>query len=221
MIPAKYNTRNLRVRWVTTVMTVFAIALVVAATVFSFGLADGLEYALRITGEPLDLIVLRKGSQDEVSSGIAQQLAREVATLNGIATDEAGQPLVSTEYVTILTKPRRGKGGTTNLIVRGMDPIGRELRPRFQIVEGRDVQPGVNEAITSQRMARRFQNLAIGEKLEVNQVDFTIVGYFEANGSAAESEVWTDYRDLTSAAGFREPSPASTCAPETKVPSRP
>ncbi len=199
MIPAKYNTRNLRVRWVTTVMTVFAISLVVAATVFSFGLADGLEYALRVTGEPLDLIVLRKGSQDEVSSGIAEQLAKEVTTLSGIATNGEGKPLVSMEYVTILTKPRRGNGGTTNVIVRGMDPIGRELRPNFQIVQGRDLQPGVNEGITSERMAKRFQNLAIGEQLEINQVQFTIVGYFEANGSAAESEVWTDYRDLTSA----------------------
>lgn len=199
MIPTKYNTRNLRVRWVTTLMTVFAIALVVAATVFSFGLADGLEHALQITGEPLDLIVLRKGSQDEVSSAVSQQLAKEVSTLRDIATDEDGQPLVSMEYVTILTKPRRGNGGTTNLIVRGMDSIGRKLRPRFQIVEGRDLKAGVNEAITSRAMARRFQNLAIGEKLEINQVDFTVVGYFEANGSAAESEVWTDYRDLTSA----------------------
>ena len=34
---------------------------------------------------------------------------------------------------------------------------------------------------------------------EVNKVDFKIVGYFEAGGSAAESEVWMDIKDLTSA----------------------
>jgi putative ABC transport system permease protein len=57
----------------------------------------------------------------------------------------------------------------------------------------------LNEAITSERMADRFQNLAIGEKLEINKVLFDIVGYFEAAGSSAESEVWTDLRDLTGA----------------------
>lgn len=199
MIPVKYNVRNLRVRWVTTLMTVLSTGLVVWATVLTFGLSDGLEHALRITGDELDLIVMRKGSTEETSSVIEPQRAREIAALDGIAQDATGQPMCSAEYVTILTKPRRGDGGTTNLIVRGLQQGGRGLRPKFQIVRGRDIRPGLNEAITSERMAERFQNLALGEKLEINKVNFDIVGYFEAGGSAAESEVWTDLRDLTSA----------------------
>jgi putative ABC transport system permease protein len=66
-------------------------------------------------------------------------------------------------------------------------------------VRGRDIRPGLNEAITSERMAERFENLALGEKLDINKVNFEIVGYFEAAGSAAESEVWADLRDLTGA----------------------
>jgi putative ABC transport system permease protein len=199
MIPVKYNVRNLRVRWVTTLMTVVGTGLVVWATVLSFGLSDGLDHALRISGDELDLIVLRKGSNDETSSNIDQNLAREVATLDGIARDSAGQPMCSSEFVTILTKPRRNNGGTTNLIVRGLQEGGRALRPGFHIVRGHDLRPGLNEAITSERMAERFENLALGEKLEINKVDFEIVGYFEAAGSSAESEVWTDQRDLTTA----------------------
>jgi putative ABC transport system permease protein len=199
MIPVKYNVRNLRVRWVTTLMTVVGTGLVVWATVLSFGLADGLEHALRISGDDLDLIVLRKGSTEETSSGIDQDLAREITTLDGIARDDAGQPMCSAEFVTILTKPRRNNGGTTNLIVRGLQEGGRGLRPGFKIVRGRDLRPGLNEAITSERMAERFENLSLGEKLDINKVNFEIVGYFEAAGSAAESEVWTDLRDVTSA----------------------
>lgn len=199
MIPAKYNVRNLRVRWVTTLMTVISTGLVVWATVLTFGLVEGLEHALRISGEPLDLIVLRKGTTEETSSSIEQNVAKEISNLEGIATDAAGQPLCSSEFVTILTKPRRGDGGTTNLIVRGLQDIGRTMRPSFKIVRGRDVKPGVNEVITSERMAERFQNLALGEKLEINKVFFEVVGYFEAAGSSAESEVWTDLRDLTGA----------------------
>ena len=199
MIPIKYNLRNLRVRWVTTLMTILATGMVVWATVLSFGLTEGLEHALRITGDANDILVLRKGSDGETSSSVEPQIAREVANLSGIERDENNEPLCSKEFVTILTKPRRNAGGTTNLIVRGLEPIGRKLRPMFQIVEGRDLKPGVNEAITSRAMARRFDNLAIDEKLEVNKVDFKIVGYFEAGGSAAESEVWMDIKDLTSA----------------------
>ena len=199
MIPLKYNVRNLRVRWMTTLMTALATALVVWSAVLTFGLIDGLEHALRVGGNPLDLIVLRKGSQEETSSGIEQQDARRVATLDGIARDADGQPMCSVEFVTILSKPRRNNGGTTNVIVRGLEQTGRGLRPGFRIVEGRDIKPGVNELITSRRMAERFENLRIGERLEINQVDFQVVGYFEADGSAAESEVWTDLRDLTTA----------------------
>lgn len=199
MIPVKYNLRNLRVRWVTTLMTVFSTALVVMISVLFLGMIDGIENALRVSGHPLDLIVLRKGSTDEISSGIQQQVSREVSSLPGIAKDENGQPMCSVELCAILTKPRRYNKGTTNLIVRGLEDIGRKLRPGFRIVEGRDINTGVNEAITNQKMAARFENLAIGEKLQVNQEEFTIVGYFEADGSAAESEVWTDLRALATA----------------------
>src|SRR6185369_9910590 len=105
MIPVKYNVRNLRVRWVTTLMTVVGTGLVVWATVLTFGLIDGLQHALSISGDPLDLIVLRKGTTEETSSNIDQSVAREIANLEGIAQDESGTPLCSSEYVTILTKP--------------------------------------------------------------------------------------------------------------------
>ena len=199
MIPFKYNIRNLRARWVTTLMTVVATGWVVWATVLTFGMTDGLEHALRISGDALDIIVMRKGSDAETSSAVESQTAREIANLDGIAKSESGDPICSTEFVTIFTKPRRNNGGTTNLIVRGVESVARQLRPDFQIVEGRDLKAGVNEIITSRQMAERFENLAIGEKLEINKIDFTVVGYFEAGGSAAESEVWTDLNDLTSA----------------------
>src|SRR5262245_26580771 len=155
MIPAKYNLRNLRVRWVTTLMTVLGTALVVWASVLSFGLTEGLEHALLTSGDKLDLIVLRKGSQEETASGLEQKTTRQISTLEGIARDANGQPMCSVEFVTILTQPRRGDGGTTNLIVRGLEQPGRALRPGFHIVEGRDIKPGVNEVITSRAMAER------------------------------------------------------------------
>jgi putative ABC transport system permease protein len=202
MIPLKYNLRSLRVRWVTTLLTCLAIGVVVFASVLTFGMIAGIEHALSASGDPADLIIMRKGSNDEMSSTITPTNARELANLPGIATGPDGEPLSSREFVTIALKPRRNKGGTANVIVRGLDQVGRHLRPDFKIVEGRDLEPGVNELITSPSIAGRFQNLGLGEQFEINDVGFTVVGYFEAAGCSAESEVWADRRDLTSAQRF-------------------
>ena len=199
MIPLKYNLRSLRVRWVTTLLTCLAIGVVVLASVLTFGMIDGIEHALNTSGDPSDLIIMRKGATSEMSSSITVTSAKELVNLPGVAKGPDGEPLGSAEFVTILTKPRRNQGGTTNVIVRGLDPVGRQLRPNFKIVGGRDLTPGVNELITSRSIARRFENLGLGEQFEINNVDFRVVGIFEAGGSSAESEVWADLRDLTSA----------------------
>lgn len=202
MIPLKYNLRSLRVRWATTLLTCLAIGVVVFASVLTFGMIEGIEHALGASGDPADIIIMRKGSTDEMSSTVSPTNARELSNLPGIATGLDGEPLSSREFVTIALKPRRNKGGTANVIVRGLDQVGRQLRPDFKIVEGRDLKPGVNELITSRSIAKRFENLGLGEKFDINNVDFTVVGYFEAGGSSAESEVWADLRDLTSAQRF-------------------
>lgn len=198
MIPVKYTVRNLRARWMTTLMTALGTGLVVFASVLSFGLAAGLERALLISADPLDVVCLRKGALDEVSSNIAKATADRIRTLEGVAVGDSGEPLVSPEYVVTVMKPRRGdEAGVTNLMVRGLLPVGWHLRPGFRIVTGRPPEPGRNEALVSPRIAERFQNTRLDEKITINNAEFTIVGYFEARGCAAESEVWTSLHDLT------------------------
>src|SRR5215472_8295253 len=97
MIPLKYNVRNLRVRRVSTLMTVLGTGLVVWSSCILFGLVDGLQHSLKISGDPLDLIILRKGSTNETNSGYATRTADDIATLSGIATDENGMALVAKE----------------------------------------------------------------------------------------------------------------------------
>lgn len=202
MIPLKYNLRSLWVRWTTTLLTCLAIGVVVFASLLTFGMIDGIEHALTASGDPTDLIIMRQGSSEEMSSNVPPNSARELVNLPGIATGSDGQPLASREFVTILIRPRRDGGGNANVIVRGLDQVGRQLRSGFKIVEGRDLEPGINEAITSKSIAARFENLGLGESFDVNNVTFRVVGLFEAGGSSSESEVWADLRDLTSAQRF-------------------
>ena len=80
MVPLKYNVRNLRVRWKTTLMTMLGTGLVVWSSCILFGLVDGLEHSLTISGDPLDMIVMRPGSTNETTGGFksskADQLSR-------------------------------------------------------------------------------------------------------------------------------------------------
>ncbi len=196
MVPIKYNVRNLRARWVNTLMTVLGTGMIVWSSCALFSLVEGLQHSLRLSGDPLDLIVLRKGTTTETSSGFELDKADKMANLAGIARDEGGKPLAVGEVVHIPIAERVG-GGRANLIVRGVEPVSRKLRPEFAIVQGRDLEPGKGEAIVSRSLARRFKGAGVGETLQLGKKEsYRVVGLFTAGGSAAESEVWVDVKDL-------------------------
>jgi putative ABC transport system permease protein len=196
MVPIKYNVRSLRARKVGSLMTIFGIGMVVWASIFAFGLSAGLDKTLEIAAEPLDVIVLRKGSTSEAVSAVTESAAREIKALSGIATDADGQPLAASELVVFAYLPRHGSEVKVNVSVRGVDPVSRALRKEMTIVEGKDFTPGLREAIVSRAMSNRFQNLGLGDTFKVDGGEFKVVGIFEAGGGAVESEIWTDQRVL-------------------------
>ncbi len=196
MIPLKYNLRNLRVRWKTTAMTMLGTGLVVWSACLLFGLVDGLEHSLKVSGEPLDLIVMRPGSTNETTGGFESSKADQLLTLPGIARDEAGHPMAAEEILNIPIA-YRGNGTRTNVIVRGVQPASRRLRPDFRIVEGRDLEPGKGECIVSPATSRRFRGAQIGGRLDFGDREaYQVVGVFTAGGSSAESEIWADFQDV-------------------------
>ena len=196
MVPLKYNVRSLRARKVGSLTTIFGIGMVVWASIFAFGLSSGLDRTLEIAAEPLDVIVLRKGSTSEAVSAVTEKAARDIKALPGIATGADGQPLAASELVVFAYLPRRGADIKVNVSVRGVDAVSRALRKEMTIVEGRELKPGLREAIVSRAMSNRFQNLGLGDKFKVDGGEFEVVGIFEAGGGAVESEIWTDQRVL-------------------------
>ncbi len=196
MIPLKYNVRNLQVRWKTTVMTTLGTGLVVWSSCILFGLVEGLEHSLKISGDPLDLIVMRKGSVTETTGGFETSKADDLLVLPGIEKDKDGNPIAAEELLNIPIAQRQN-GTTTNIIVRGVQPASRALRPQFKIIAGRDFQTGKEECIVSQKMSARFKGAQVGGTLDFGPKEkYTVVGIFTAGGSAAESEVWADFDDV-------------------------
>jgi len=195
-IPLKYNLRNLAVRRTTTLMTAFSITLTVTVFVVLMALARGLETSLSATGHPLNLLVMRDGSQSETQSSVQRDSLQVIRYLEGIAKNEKGEPWVSPELIVLINLPRRGQAQGSNVTIRGLTPAGFGLRPEFKVVEGRQFRSGLREVIVSKKISDRFQNCGLGDKVKFAKGYWTVVGIFEVGNTAYASEIWTDPEDL-------------------------
>jgi ABC-type antimicrobial peptide transport system permease subunit len=198
-IPLTYIARNLMARKLTTALTAGGMALVVYVFATVLMLAAGLRDTLVATGQPDNVIVIRKGSQTEVQSGVDRGSAGIVEALPDIATGEDGSKLISTEPVVLINLPKRDSGKPSNVVIRGVTERGLVLRPQVQIVEGRMFRPGTSEIIAGRAISDGFRGAAIGETLRFAQRDWTVVGVFDAGRTGFNSEIWGDAEQLLQA----------------------
>lgn len=191
-IPVLYNFKSVFVRWRATLATVLGVALVVTVYVLMQAMAAGLEKSSANTGDPRNIMIVRKGSTAESSSQVTREQWRIIQFFPEIARDERGRPLISADLVVIMNLPRRNGAGEANVTMRGVTPLGRELRPQVRLVAGRWFEPGKREAVVSARMAERFANTDIGQRFKTGGHELTVVGWFEGGDSAFDSEMWMD-----------------------------
>ena len=190
-LPFTYNFRSVLVRWRATLATVLCTALVVAVYVVIQSLAVGLEKSSGNTGDPRNLLVVRRGATAESTSQITPEQYRIIRYVEGIARDSAGLPLASSDLSLVINVPREG-GGEANAIVRGISQLGALLRPQVQLTHGRWFSPGRREVVVSERLAARLAGMQIGQSFTTGPVTLTIVGLFDAGRSAFDSEIWMD-----------------------------
>lgn len=195
-IPLKYNFGSMLIRKVSTIMTALSIALVVFIFVSVMALAGGLETALVSSGEPQNLLVLRRGSGSELSSGVPRSALQVIKYLPGIEANSSGEPLVSAEVFAIINLPKTADGKIANIAIRGVSPAGMNLRPRMRMVEGRTFQPGLRELIVSRTISQRFPAAALGNTLRLGKADWKVVGVFEAGNTSFDSEIWADVNQV-------------------------
>jgi len=194
-IPILYNLRSLRARPVSTLTTAAGMALVVAVFVAMMALSTGFRAALTGTGSPDNVLVLRKGANAEMSSGLGRDAVNVVAGMPFIARNEAGDPLVTAETFVVVSL-HRFDGGLANVVVRGVGKRALEVRRGVHIEAGRKFRPGTNEVIVGRRLSGRFPNAEVGDTLHFGGRAWSVVGRFSANGSAFESEIWGESEQL-------------------------
>ena len=102
-MPLTYNIRNVFIRWRATLATVLGVALVVAVYILLQSMATGLEKSSRNTGDPRNVLIVRKGSTAESSSIITREQVKLLQYLPQIGRDAQGRPLVSADVLVLIT----------------------------------------------------------------------------------------------------------------------
>jgi putative ABC transport system permease protein len=198
-IPFSYIARNIAARRLTTALTAGGMALVVYVFATVLMLAAGLERTLVSTGQDDNVVVIRRGAQTEVQSGVDRVQAGIVESLPDIAIGRNGRKLVSKEPVVLINLPKRDTNKPSNVLIRGVTPTGLELRPQVTLVEGRMFQPGTAEVIAGRSIASRFRGAGVGETLRFASRDWNVVGVFDAGRTGFDSEIWGDAEQMLQA----------------------
>jgi len=189
------NLRTIPERRGAAIAAAVGIAGVVAVLVGVLSIAEGFRRAMVVAGRDDVALVLRSGSDSEMTSGILGPDTRTIGDAPGLARDEHG-PLASAELFVIINLPKRSTGTDANVPMRGVSPAAYAVRGNVKIVAGRTFAAGRNEIVAGAGAARQFAGLDLGSTLRIGNNDWTVVGIFTADGGVAESEIWTDARVL-------------------------
>jgi putative ABC transport system permease protein len=200
-VPLSYNIRNLIVRKTTTLMTAAGIAMTIAVLLAVFGLNAGLKRAFAAQGDPLRLIVMRKGGTAELTSVVTPTQLQVVKTFPGVAEGKDG-PEISMEVITIISLVNKENDKGINITVRGLPSRGVDMR-KPSLAQGRWFKPGLRELVVGKSIAKRYPDAGVGHQLKFGRGYWTVVGVLDGGDSAINSEVWGDANQV--ATDFNRP----------------
>jgi putative ABC transport system permease protein len=190
-IPIIYNFRSLKGRPVSTGFTALGIGLVVAVFVAMLALANGFAEALKSTGSPENVLILRKGADSEMSSGISRADASVLTSSPHVARDAQGAALVSPEVFVVIPLGRLvDTTQMANVVVRGVSERVWDVRANVRVVAGRKPEVGRREACVGIKLVPGFPRTAIGGTIRFAGTEWDVVCHHSADGSSFESEIW-------------------------------
>jgi putative ABC transport system permease protein len=190
--------RSIGQRLGSSVVAVIGIAGVVIVFVAVLSIAEGFRQAMRGTGDPRTVIVLRSGSDTEMTSGLSGESARLISEAPGLERGPGGTH-ASPELFVIVGHPFKRTGTDANVPLRGLSEVALRVRPQFKITEGRMFRSGTNEIVVGRAASQQFAGLSVGSTVRWGEGAWQVVGIFDAGGSVAESEIWCDDRVLQAA----------------------
>jgi putative ABC transport system permease protein len=190
-VVTQLNLRSLPQRFGASVVAVLGFAGVVAVFVAVLSIAEGFGRVMERGGREDVALVLRGGSDSEMTSGLSLEQTRIIKDASGVLRNPAG-PVASAELFVIVDVPYRSSGTDANVPLRGVEAAAFDVRDDLRIVEGRRFVEGRNELVVGRAAASQFAGLDLGNRLRWGENEWEVVGLFDANGSVFESEIWAD-----------------------------
>jgi putative ABC transport system permease protein len=167
------------------------IAGVVIVFIAVLSIGEGFKAAMAEAGSPFRAIVMRAGADSEMTSGIGGEEADLIKQAPGVLLD-SNRPVASAELFVIIDRNKRTTGTAANVPLRGIEPAALQVRDDVKLAEGRMLEFGTNEAIVGRAALGQFAGMDLNSEIKSGQLTLKIVGIFDAQGSAAESELWAD-----------------------------
>jgi len=190
------NIRSIPARIGSSTVAVIGIAGVVLVFVAVLSIAEGVNATMKASGDPTVALILRAGSDTEMTSGLGGEAVRVIEDAPGIARDESGKPLTSPELFVVVDHPLKRSGTSGNVPLRGVTPEAFKVHSRLKIIDGRNLEFGKNEIIAGRAASHQFLDLNVGTTLKWGESTWTLVGIFDDGGSVSESELWCDVKVL-------------------------
>ncbi len=206
-------------------MTATSVALVVMVLTILLGFVHGMRRTMTDASDRNNWMVLERGVLVE-TGGIDHENYQILRARSEIASDRSGSPLISPEIL-VGFDPTPDAAQASTAMIRAVYAIAYEVHRNITMVEGHRPVRGKNQWIVGQRLAARYPNLRPPQKFiwGRNRIEWQIVGVFSDNGSARESEVWTDLDDVACSmspqANWARTSFTLYSSPAARTPSRP
>ena len=124
------NLKTILERFGSSVVIIVGIAGSVAVMVSLLSMAEGLNSTIIKTGQDDRALILREGSNSELSSGVGMQEIDIILNAPGVEQFN-GSPMVSGELFVIVDLKRKGAEATSNLPLRGVQPMSFNIRPEL------------------------------------------------------------------------------------------
>lgn len=193
------NLRAIPQRLGTSLVIVVGIAGVVAVLISVLAMSVGFQKTSAGAGRSDRAIIIRGGSEAELSSSLARDATLTIMDAPGVKKDADGKPIGSAESVVIIERPKKGSQSGANVTLRGVGAEILALRPEIHLIQGRMFRPALHELIVGKAAQAQFQGLDVGDQLHFHESDWTIVGTFESGGDSHESELMADNETVLSA----------------------
>jgi putative ABC transport system permease protein len=193
----KLNLRVLPERWGSSAICVIGIACVVAVFVGLFAIASTFQAILQSGADEDTLLVMSEGADFEGNSSLDRETVNIISDSSLVQHDDTGA-LASFEMTRPISTNRLESGDPVNINVRGITPSAYSVRDGFRLVEGRLIEAGRFELIAGRAAQDQFAGLEVGDRVKIAGTEWEIVGTFENDGGATESELWADLRSLQS-----------------------